>query len=63
MDFRDKSCVQIKAPNEGTLRDSRIVVYLDRDLVTRVDILYLLELIPVYTLCVLTYNLTLIYRI
>ena len=62
MDFRDKSCVQIKAQSEGTFRDSRII-YLDRGLVTRVDILYLLELIQAYTLCILTYNLTLIYRI
>lgn len=63
MDFRDKSCVQIKAQSERTFWDSRIVVYLDRGLVTRVDILYLLELIQAYTLCILTYNLTLIYRI
>ena len=62
MDFRDKSCVQIKAQSEGTFWDSRII-YLDRGLVTRVDILYLLELIQAYTLCILTYNLTLIYRI
>ena len=31
VDFRDRSCVQIKAQCEGTFWDNGIVVYLDRD--------------------------------